>query len=377
MSSPETPQDLRRYRDHLQSEIDGAALYHALADAERDPERAAVLRRLAETEERHARHWFERLRAAGAAPATLPQPRLQPRLLSFLAHRFGTSAVLPVARAMELHGGNAYAAEPGAAALAADERTHARTVAALTTPTGGAEAILGRERWHRASSAGWGGSLRAAVFGVNDGLVSNLSLVMGVAGANPGTRFILLSGVAGLLAGAFSMAAGEYVSMTAQRELFERQLALEREELATNPEEEEEELALIYQAKGIPQVEAERLARRLVRDPRVALDTLAREELGLDPSELGSPWKAALSSFVMFALGAMVPVLPFLFGGGTAALAGSAVLSALALLVVGAALSLFTGRGMLRSGLRMLSIGAAAAIITFLVGRLIGVSVVG
>lgn len=373
---PVSPQDIRRYREHWQDEVDGAALYHALADAERDSNRAAVLRRLAETEEKHASHWLERLRAAGVELGPAPRPRLQPRMLGFLARRLGASAVLPVARAMELRGGNAYAGQPDARSLATDERTHARTVVELAgNANGGAEAILGREGWHRARDGG--GSLRAAVFGVNDGLVSNLSLVMGVAGANPGNRFVLLSGIAGLLAGSFSMAAGEYVSMTAQRELFERQIALEAEELEMNPEEEREELALIYQAKGVPRVEAEALAVRLTSDKQVALDTLVREELGLDPSDLGSPWKAAISSFVMFALGAIVPVLPYLFGGGTVAVIVSALLSALALVLVGGALALFTGRSPLVSALRMVMIGAAASAITFLVGRVIGVSVEG
>jgi VIT1/CCC1 family predicted Fe2+/Mn2+ transporter len=377
MTSSQSTRDVQRYREHLRAEVDGAALYHALADAERDSNRAAVLRRLAETEERHAAHWVDRLRAAGVDPVEMPKPRLQPRLLGYLARRFGAGAVLPVARAMELRDGNVYAGEADAGALASDERTHSRAVVELTAgpSSAGAEAILGRERWHRSRDGG--GSLRAAIFGVNDGLVSNLSLVMGVAGADPGNRFVLLGGVAGLLAGSFSMAAGEYVSMTAQRELFERQIALEAEELADNPEEEREEIALIYQAKGIPRAEAEMLAARLTRDPKVALDTLAREELGLDPSELGSPWKAAISSFVMFAVGAVVPVVPYLFGGGTVAMAVSALLSALALLVVGGALSLFTGRSPAVSAVRMLGIGAAAAAVTFIVGRLIGVSVEG
>lgn len=365
--------DLKRYRAHLQDEVNGAALYHALADAERDPNRAAVLRKLAQTEERHAGHWAERLRAAGQSVPT-PRPGVQTRALGFLARRLGARAVLPVARALELRDGNAYASEVDAGALAADERTHSRTVSALTTDgADGVATILGRERWHRARDGG--GSLRAAVFGVNDGLVSNLSLVMGVAGAAPEGRFVLLSGIAGLLAGSFSMAAGEYVSMTAQRELFERQIALEKEELETNPAEEQEELALIYQAKGVPEAEAQALAARLITDSRAALDTLAREELGLDPNSLGSPWGAALSSFVMFALGAVLPVLPFMFGSGTTATVVSAVLGALGLLVVGGALSLLTGRNPLFSALRMLGIGAVAATVTFLVGKVIGVAV--
>jgi VIT1/CCC1 family predicted Fe2+/Mn2+ transporter len=171
------------------------------------------------------------------------------------------------------------------------------------------------------------------------------------------------------------MAAGEYVSMQAQRELFERQIELEREELALAPDEEREELALIYRAKGIPAAEAERLASALMRDDDVALDTLAREELGLDPGELGSPWGAALSSFVSFALGALVPVLPYLAGTGRLALPLSALLSAVALFGVGAGVSLFTGRGVLLSGLRMLGIGAGAALVTYAVGSALGVAI--
>jgi VIT1/CCC1 family predicted Fe2+/Mn2+ transporter len=188
---------------------------------------------------------------------------------------------------------------------------------------------------------------------------------------------VLLAGVAGLLAGAFSMAAGEFVSISSQREMFERQIALERDELAESPEEEEHELALIYRAKGLPAAESNRLAATLMRDPDVALDTLAREELGLDPSELGSPIGAATSSFAAFAVGAAMPVLPYLFLGGFAAFLASVVLSVVALFAVGAGVSLVTGRGLLFSGIRMVSIGGAAAGVTYLVGKLIGVSIAG
>ena len=192
--------------------------------------------------------------------------------------------------------------------------------------------------------------------------MSNLSLVMGVAGASTGSpQFILLAGIAGLLAGAFSMAAGEYISMQSQRELFERQIALERAEMEAMPEEEEAELAATYRSKGFTPEEATRIAHRIFADPETALDTLVREELGLDPDQLGSPVGAAVGSFVAFAVGAAVPVLPFLFGGGTAVLAISLILSLAALFAVGAAVSLLTGRGMLFSGVRQLLIGLAAA----------------
>jgi VIT1/CCC1 family predicted Fe2+/Mn2+ transporter len=220
-----------------------------------------------------------------------------------------------------------------------------------------------------------GNALRASVLGANDGLVSNLSLVMGVAGAHPGASVVLLSGVAGLLAGAFSMAAGEYISVRTQRERYEHLLAIERRELIDDPDEEEAELAAIYAAKGIPRHEAERVAKHLMLDPRTALDTMAREELGLNPNDLGSPLIAAVSSFVMFAIGAILPVLPYLLLGESAALVTAALLGAAGLLAVGGAVARMTGRGTWKSALRMLAIGGSAAIITYLVGNVIGVSV--
>ena len=229
-----------------------------------------------------------------------------------------------------------------------------------------------RETWHRAG--GRSGTLRAVIFGVSDGLVSNLSLVMGVAGAASGNpSFILLAGIAGLLAGAFSMAAGEYISMQSQRELFERQIALERAEMEAMPEEEEAELAASYRAKGFTPDEAARIAHRIFEDPETALDMLVREELGLDPDELGSPWGAAAGSFVAFAIGAVIPVIPYLFGGGPAVLVVSLGLSLVALFAVGAAVSLLTGRGLIFSGFRQLGIGLAAALVTYAIGSIIGV----
>jgi VIT1/CCC1 family predicted Fe2+/Mn2+ transporter len=220
-----------------------------------------------------------------------------------------------------------------------------------------------------------GGSLRAAVFGANDGLVSNLALIMGVAGGTLDPGIILLAGVAGLVAGAGSMAAGEWVSVQSQRELFERELNVERWELQQFPDDERRELELIYQAKGMDAEQAAALAERIMADPDIALDTLAREELGLNPGALGSPWTAAISSFCAFAVGAVVPLLPFLFGAaGNGAVAVSALLSALALSAVGATISVFTGRPVWRSGLRMVVIGGGAAAITYLIGSLVGVT---
>jgi vacuolar iron transporter family protein len=220
---------------------------------------------------------------------------------------------------------------------------------------------------------GKSGALRAAIFGVNDGLVSNLSLIMGVTGANVSNRFILVAGVAGLLAGAFSMGGGEYVSMRVQRELFERLLHIEAHELATEPEEEHQELKEIYVRRGFPPDLAHQVTEVVMADPKVALDTHAREELGLDPEELGSPWGAALSSFVMFSLGAGVPLLPFVIGSGTAAVLAAIIASGTVLFAVGAAMSLLTGRSAWISGGRMLLIGGVLATVTYGVGTLLHV----
>jgi VIT1/CCC1 family predicted Fe2+/Mn2+ transporter len=224
-------------------------------------------------------------------------------------------------------------------------------------------------------AGGKSGAIRAATFGVNDGLLSNLSLIMGVSGASVTNHFVILAGVAGLLAGAFSMGAGEYVSMKVQRELFERLLHLEAHELATDPEEEHEELRKIYEQRGFPPDLARQVTDVVMRDPQVALETHAREELGLDPNELGSPWGAAISSFVTFALGAIVPLVPFLFGSGTAAVLAAIAASGASIFGVGAVMSLLTGRRLLASGARMLLVAAIAASVTFGVGALLHVSV--
>jgi VIT1/CCC1 family predicted Fe2+/Mn2+ transporter len=363
----------RELERSLQAERDDAALYEALADAERDPGRRDILRELAEVERRHAAIWEQRLRERGLEPRPA-RPTRRVRVLGWLARRFGVQAVLPLVGGLERAADTRYTAQAGeATAIAREERAHERVVAALQQPgLGGPQAeIAAKESWHR---SGTSSNLRAAVFGINDGLVSNLSLVMGVAGAGPEPRFVLLAGVSGLLAGAFSMAAGEYISVRAQVELFERQIALERRELEEMPEEEQAELALIYRAKGLAPELAAQVARSIISQPDRALDTLAREELGLDPENLGSPWGAALSSFAAFGVGAIVPVLPYLFASGRTAFLASAVASAVALLAVGGILSLFTGRSTVVSALRMLGIGAAAAAVTFAIGRLIGVA---
>jgi VIT1/CCC1 family predicted Fe2+/Mn2+ transporter len=266
-----------------------------------------------------------------------------------------------------------YRGQVEAHGIPAEERGHMRTLRALQRRgQDGPESIVDLEGWHRTI---YGGGLRAAVFGANDGLLSNFSLVMGIAGATAQPRFVLLAGVAGLLAGASSMAAGEYVSVQSQRELYEQQIAVERQELEMAPEEEKEELSLIYQAKGIPSGQAEKLAEQILSNPDSAINTLAREELGLDPTALGSPWVAAASSFIAFATGAIIPVIPYLILTGNSAFITSAVVCAIALFVLGGLVSIFTGRNFLFSGSRMLGIGIIAAALTYFIGRILGVSV--
>jgi len=217
-----------------------------------------------------------------------------------------------------------------------------------------------------------GGGARAAVFGISDGLVSNVALVLGMAGAHASAHTIRLAGVAGLIGGAFSMAAGEYVSMRAQTELMERELDVERVALNDEPDLERNELAAIYRQRGLEPQLAEELAAKMMRNPEIALETHAREELGIDPNQLGNPVQAAVSSFVTFALGAFIPLLPWLLASGTPALVGSLVLTAVASLAVGTALAVFTGRNRVWSACRQLLISGMAAGVTFLIGHLIG-----
>jgi vacuolar iron transporter family protein len=298
-------------------------------------------------------------------------------VLAWLARRLGPAVVLPLINTLERSDSAQYDHQPEAvsAGLPADERSHARVLQAMARPphgglSGGALARL--EGRHRAMG---GNALRAAVLGANDGLVSNLSLVMGVAGAELGGRQILVTGLAGLLAGAASMAMGEWLSVNSAREASQQQIATEAAELEEFPEEEEQELALIYQAKGLTEAQAKLLAGRIIADKGSALDTLAREELGVDPQELGgSAWVAAGTSFLLFAMGAVFPVAPFFVLDGAAAVAASLALSALVMFAIGAGTTLFTGRGVLFSGVRQLAIGLAAAALTYGIGRLIGVS---
>jgi vacuolar iron transporter family protein len=365
---------VRRWRELLASERDAAALYSRLAEAETG-ERQQIFRDLAAIELRHAAHWESKLRSAGAEVPAPGGPSLRTRLLGAAAGRLSVQTVLPLVERAERADAGMYDNEPDALpGMAADERAHARTLARLVD--GGkpdpVEQIRRRERWHRGDRSG---ALRAGVFGVSDGLVSNTALVMGFAGSGVSRTVTLLAGIAGLLAGSFSMAAGEYISMSSQREMYEREIALEQAELAEKPEEEHAELVLIYRAKGLSRPDAEHLADKIMADRDVALDTLAREELGLDPGQLGSPWVAALFSLLAFAIGAFVVVVPYLAGSGTATLATAIGLALGAMFGVGATIGALNGRSAVRMGLRQMLVGALAAAVTYGVGHLIGTNV--
>ena len=342
--------ELSSWREEKQA----AYLYRVVSETEAGTPRAALFTELASEADKQAAIWERLAREAGYLPLAPYAPDTRTRVVAALVRRLGTRPLRSVLSAMKVRGMSLY--------------THAVQGHASQSP--GSEMGLGKR--HR--GVGSGGNLRAAVFGVNDGLISNASLIMGMAGAAADNKLLLLSGIAGLIAGAFSMAAGEYVSVRSQREMFEYQIGLEKEELDHYPEEEAEELALIYVARGLPRDDAVRLATQLTADPARALDTLAREELGLNPDDLGSPWGAALFSFAAFAVGASVPLLPFLFASGTKSMAIAIALTTTALFGVGATLSLFTGRNAWWSGTRMLGIGCAAGVVTYLIGKLLGVT---
>jgi vacuolar iron transporter family protein len=370
-----SPADVKRYRENFQDEIDGATIYRAMAAAEADPHLATVYRRLADVEERHAAVWEGQLRKAGVKVAE-PRPSTRTRVLLLLARRFGARFLLPTMANMEQMNKHVYDRQPDATKkMRGQERSHARLLQLIAGQSGGmgGSSLARIEGRHRAVG---GNALRAAVLGANDGLVSNLSLVMGVAGAALSPRAILVTGLAGLLAGACSMAMGEWISVQSSRELYEKQVGVEESEIATMPEEEKEELALIYMAKGLPEEEAHQVAARLMADEKTALEAMSREELGIDPEELGgSPWTAAASSFLLFAAGAVIPVVPFAFVQGRIATLGSLLASAAGLFVIGFFITLFTGRGVLYTGMRQLLFGLGAAAVTFGIGHAIGVSV--
>jgi VIT1/CCC1 family predicted Fe2+/Mn2+ transporter len=333
-------------------EKQSAWLYRELASCESDARIAELFRALAAAADFQADKW---LATSGQAAAPSFKPSVRAQITAALARTLGPRRVRHVLAAMKVRGLSAYDSQ--------------RSLAGHLMPTSVSE-VGARHKGYG------GGNLRAAVFGINDGLVSNTSLIMGVAGAAAGADLVLTSGIAGLLAGALSMAAGEYVSMRSQREMFEYQIGLERDELHEYPDEEAEELALIYQARGMQIDEARRVSRELVKNEAAALDALAREELGLNPDDLGSPWGAAIYSFLAFACGAIVPLVPFFFGLPlSTAVTVAAIAAGIALFGVGAALSLFTGRSAILGGVRMVLIGGGAGVATWLIGSALGAAI--
>ncbi len=346
--------------DFLQNwkeEMRSSYLYRILAEKEKGTRRGGLFRSLTDEAVKQADIWKRKIENSGKKVPSEFVPDLRTKILASLVRIFGARPLKMALAAVKVRG------------MAVYSSSH---LLEHSLPT----SLQDIGQRHR--TAGAGGNLRAAVFGVNDGLVSSASLIFGVAGGVAGagsdTKIILLSGIAGLLAGSFSIAAGEFVSVRSQREMYEYQIGLEQEELKEYPREEAEELALIYEAKGLTAEEARDVATKLIADPKRALDTLAREELGLNPDELGSPLGAAVSSFFSFAAGALVPLAPFLFEMGKKNLEVSVALTGASLFLVGAALSLFTGRSAVLGGLRMLGIGGSAGAVTYLIGHWLGVT---
>jgi len=347
----------RRYLRNLRVERDNEALYARLAEVAADPRLARAYRRIAESERINAAFWESRLRDIGAAiPA--PHPRTRVRVLGALAKWFGTGFVMPTVVRLE----------------------HADHLETPVDRAGHRDHFVpadGRARAHRHRAAG-GNTLRASVLGANDGLVSNVSLVMGMAGAATGNHAVLLAGLAGLVAGACSMALGEWLSVNSSREFYQAQITERAERLAVSPEEGVRRIAGIYRDKGLGRAKAQHLAEHLAETPRTALDTMVREDLGVDPAELGgSAWSAAISSFCFFAFGAIFPVAPYFFLGGHPAMFASMGTTFLGLCLIAIGTSLFTGRNLAFSIARQVAITTVAAAITFGVGHVLGTVIAG
>jgi VIT1/CCC1 family predicted Fe2+/Mn2+ transporter len=345
-------QRTRRYLKNLRVERDNEALYTRLAGVAADARLARAYRRIADGERANAAFWESRLRQLGA-PIPALHPRMRVRVLGALAQWFGTGFVMPTVVRLE----------------------HADHLETPVDREGHRDHFVpadGRAKAHRHRAAG-GNTLRASVLGANDGLVSNVSLVMGMAGAATGNHAVLLAGLAGLVAGSCSMALGEWLSVNSSREFYQAQITERAERLAVAPEEGQRHIAGIYRDKGLGRAKAEHLAEHLSETPRTALDTLVREDLGVDPSELGgSAWSAAISSFCFFAFGAIFPVAPYFIVGGSVAMIASMVTTFVGLCLIALGTSLFTGRGLGFSIARQFVITAVAASITFGVGHLLG-----
>lgn len=361
---------------NIQTEVDAAFLYALLAQHENDPNVANVFAQMSEIENGHAIAFIQK---NGLDVSQLPGPSGRAKTLAFIGKILGYDYVLGVLLDTEknLSSSVKHARQKFNSTSSLSDTAHVTILKNIlsNTQTVSASNLARFEKRHR--SVG-GNALRAAVLGGNDGLVSNFSLVMGVAGATSGQSEVLLTGIAGLLAGALSMALGEWISVKSSQELSENQMQLEMDELENNPEGEEKELALIYQSKGISAEQAKEMAKSIMSDKDKAHEILVKEELGINAEDLkGSAMEAAVTSFALFALGAIIPVIPFFMFSGYTAIVFSAVLSAGGLFLIGAAITLFTGKSIWFSGFRQVLFGLMAAAITFGIGKLIGVSLAG
>jgi VIT1/CCC1 family predicted Fe2+/Mn2+ transporter len=366
----------RKITDSLQTEVDASYLYKKISEAETHPEIARVFLELSGIEHEHATHMLEKMQATGhdvLMPGPSGRARWLNRIGKVLGYEYVIGVLLDTEKSLAYQAGKARMASQMPSESA--DGNHVRILQSLMSGTQRVSGEnLGRiEGRHRTIG---GNALRAAVLGANDGLVSNMSLVMGVAGATGGDEAVLVAGMAGLLAGALSMSLGEWISVKSSQELYQRQMNLEWEELEVNPEGEQKEIALIYMAKGIPEEMARQMAADAMKDKNHAHEILVKEELGISPEELkGSPWEAALASFFLFISGAILPVLPYFWMKGNQAIMASMSLSVVGLFTIGAAITLFTGRSVWYSGFRQVLFGLVAAAITFGIGHLIGVSI--
>ena len=358
----------------VQTEIDACYLYRQLEKNESDEAVANIFRQMGEIEQSHAEAFARR---ENISVENLIQPSWRAKTLNFIGKVFGYDYVLGALMDTEKSLSNAIikTKERNKMEITGAETNHVKILWSIIendkTISGAQHARF--ETRHR--SVG-GNAIRAAVLGGNDGLVSNFSLVMGVAGATTGQQGVLLAGIAGLLAGALSMALGEWISVKSSQELYENQMAIEMDELETNPEGEEKELALIYMAKGIPEAQARSMSAEIMKDKNHAHAVLVKEELGINPEELqGSAIEAALYSFFLFTIGAIIPVAPFFFTNGLQAFVLSVLFCAVGLFFIGGAITLFTGKSVWFSGMRQVAFGLAAAGITYGIGKLIGVAV--
>ena len=372
MSSGLSKSDANRYKEYLRSEIEAASMYKILAQFETDPEKSEIFEQLSQSEIKHAQHWSEKL---GNPTTDVTLQTSTPKLIyiRMVCSLFGPKKILPWLARIESKEIGAYVHEVEGQELLEEEKNHARILSKMALENPDNQQI--REVWHTHRS---GGSVRAAVLGINDGLVSNFCLMMGVAGGTTTSGnldFVILAGVAALVAGSLSMATGEYISVRSQKDIYEHQIDIERAELEEWPEEEEEELVLIYRAKGIEESQAKVIASALMADPNRALDTMAREELGLNPQDLGSPWSAAISSLLAFALGALIPIIPILFSSGNISIILSAIFSSLVLFIVGGIVSVASGKNIFVGATRMRLAGTLAATVTYGVGYLLGISI--